>query len=291
MNRISISKRSSVRWFALLGITACVGSHQPATSSGSGASAVSAAYEDLLKAVASCNQHAATCLTNAHGDQAAIDACRTQLSDCRDQAGQTAENALAAAIQDCTSTAQQCSQSATSQDARDTCHATLRTCIGENRPASGDDDDGGVAGAHGTAVAACVSALHACIESNTEPMTCGHDMRNCVLASVPVPIGVTPGDGHGDAGRPESHDAGRPDAGHGGVTHPEPPDAGKPNGPPPQAGDAGQHELPDAAMHAPQDAGHADASCMKRLQMCLADGGDATTCHDQQKQCGKGSMH
>lgn len=290
MEKIPFLKCASIGWFALLAIAACSAGHSSTTASQSVPSQVTAAYESLLQALASCSQDAASCLKDAHGDPTALETCRAQLSDCRVQAGSTAENALASAIRDCTSAARQCAQNATTDAAHLACDDTLRACIGDNRPAHADDDDGGVAETHGAQVASCVAALHACIESNTEPMTCGQQMRACVLASVPVPIGVTPGDGHGDAGRPEAHDAGHPDAGHE-VTHPEPPDAGRPNGPPPQASDAGRHDVPDAAMHMPEDAGHSDSSCMKRLQTCLAAGGDAATCHEQQKQCAKGMMH
>ena len=292
MSRTQRARRGLQLWSlgaALAGMSACEDARQEPQQSSDNVLSLS---QSLQSAVAGCAENARSCEAEAGAS------CRDDFAVCRDAATESAKPAIEAAVSACAEQAKTCRDAATSDDAKAACRDQLRTCVGEQKPDGGADpaqpdkpDAGGK-----SPVAACISALHTCIEGDQKARVCTEALQQCIADTVghngtpPDHDAGKPGnDRDAEPSKPDAGQGDRPDAAQGGGKPDDKPDAAQGGGQPNDRPDAAQGGgKPDAAGNgADPDAGAADSSkeCKSARAACLANGEDKDACARMQRAC------
>jgi hypothetical protein len=271
----TISRFPALSLMAATCLAACAESSAPSTSE----NAVDTAYAALVSEIASCARELETCV-DAAADDAAIDACRAELSSCREDAGKKNVDALANAARSCSATHKECVKAAEKGEAG-SCQDELRVCLRASRPQGNDDDDAGTDNdARKAARADCLDELHPCVKADGPANACAEQVRMCLVDSAPSPLMVVP-DKKADKDRSDSDADAAVDEDGMGMGKSAKGDAGMEHG---KSGGAKPADDADAGVRGKAKTTPA-RECVDTLRACIDAGNPARGCAQSLKEC------
>lgn len=297
MKNRSISQRHFLLLLtASAALAAACGENNSKPSDGS-PSTVTDSLLELERGLNTCAEAQKSCVGDS---DAGTDQCRSSFDSCRDAAHADLGPKLDDKVNECASAARTCREAATTDEAKGTCTEQLRACTGADRvkpekPEKPEPDAGETEHVSKSPVVECITALHTCIDGVDPAKTCADALRVC--------MGMTVGNGHDDAGKPDAgkpDDVGNPDAGKpdgagnpdagkpDSVGKPDGGDTGKPDGGDTGKPDGGDTGKPDSAADPSKpDAGMAgeSAACKQAFEQCLTAGGTREDCARARKDC------